>query len=68
MIAELKGYAFQNPPPLDSVNVKATVHYLEACNQLFERGILSCNGWIKTYPNPITDSIMKGYGFLSMVC
>lgn len=37
--------------------------FLEACNLVFERGILSKGGWIKNYPNPITNSIKEGFKF-----
>ena len=59
MIAELKEHLLDVP----SVEVKATVKFLEACNSLFERGILSKRCWIKDFPNPITNSIEEGFKY-----
>lgn len=39
VIAELSEYTHNNPA--DAENVKKAIEYLEACRQLFERGILS---------------------------
>ena len=41
VLTELFHYVSQSPPPSDTPNVKCTLHYLEACNKLFERGLLS---------------------------
>ena len=66
MLAELQGYASISPPPPDVCNVKAVIKFLSACNALFERGLLSKNGWISDTPNPITDSIKKDtYSFVT---
>ncbi len=40
VISELKEYSTSTPPPPYAANVALTIQYLEACNQLFERGIL----------------------------
>lgn len=39
VIAELSEYKENNPP--DAENVGKTIEYLNACRQLFEKGILS---------------------------
>ena len=41
MLSELFSYISQDPQPDDTGSVKATLHYLEACNKIFEKGLLS---------------------------
>lgn len=41
MLSELYQYVSSNPPPNDADSVRCTLAYLEACNQLFEKGFLS---------------------------
>ena len=65
VLAELQGYVNTVPPPEDVLTVNAAVKFLQACNALFERGLLSKHGWINSTPNPITNSITKGYTFFS---
>ena len=38
MISAPRGYSESQPTPPDTTSVKVTVNYLEACNQIFERG------------------------------
>ena len=40
------------------------VDYLEACNKLFERGLLD-HVRINTYPNQILDNMEEGYSFFT---
>ena len=63
VITELKEYATSSPTPLDASTVAMVVGYLEACNRMFERGLLG-HVRISTYPNQILDN-MEGYSFFS---
>lgn len=64
VIAELKEYATSSPSPSDSKEVLCVVRYLEACNKLFERGLLG-NVSIYTFPNPILNNMERGYRFFT---
>lgn len=65
MIAELREYSTTTPPPPYAANVALTIQYLEACNILFERGILGhvCI-WSGDSPM-LLQSIEKGYKFFT---
>jgi len=52
------------PPPSDAKEVLRVVDYLEACNKLFERGLLA-HVRIPTYPNQILENMEQGYSFLT---
>ena len=66
VITELKEYATGSTTPLDASTVAIVVGYLEACNRMFEQGLLG-HVRISTYSNQILDN-MEGYSFLqSMV-
>ena len=56
IISELKEYVAGSPTPLDASAVAMVVNYLEACNRLFERGILG-HVQISTYPNQILNNM-----------
>ena len=62
MISELKEYRTSTPPPPYAANVALTIQYLEACNQLFERGILA-HVRIWSGDSPILRNMEKGYKF-----
>ena len=66
VFTELKEYAASTPTPLDATAVAMVVKYLEACNRLFERGILG-HVYISTYPNHILNNMEEGYSFYQSV-
>ena len=51
--AELQEYALQEPAPNDALTVLETVKYLQACHEIFERGILGKKVLIKSMDNLI---------------
>ena len=64
VIAELKEYATATPPPSDAKEVLCVVDFLEACNKMFERGLLG-HVRIPTYPNQILTNMKEGYSFFT---
>lgn len=64
VISELKEYVSSTPTPPYAANVALTIEYLEACNQLFERGIL---GHVRIWSGDsvILQNMEKGYKFFS---
>ena len=64
MLSELYAHIHQTPPPSDKVHVEATLKYLEACNQLFERGFLS-HDRIMSMDSEIIQNITQGFKFFS---
>ena len=62
VISELKEYTAATPPPPFAANVRLTIQYLEACNQLFERGILA-HVRIWSGDSTILQNMEKGYNF-----
>ena len=64
VITELKEYATAVPAPADAKQVLLVVDYLEACNKLFERGLLG-HVRISTYPNQILSNMEKGYSYFT---
>lgn len=62
MISELKEYVNSIPTPPHAANVGLTIKYLEACNQLFERGILA-HVRIWSGDSQILANMEKGYNF-----
>lgn len=62
MISALKGYADTNPQPCDAASVKLTADYLQACNQIFERGILA-RKIVKGLNSPVLENIKDGFSF-----
>ena len=61
-MSELYNSTIQNPPPADVESVKATLHYLEACHKLFERGLLS-HEKVCDVDSKVVKSIKEGYSF-----
>ena len=59
VIAELSEYTHNNPA--DAENVNKAIEYLDACRQLFERGILSHEK--VTTDQTIVLENMSGYAF-----
>lgn len=56
MISALRGFSESEPPPPDAASVKLTADYLDACNLIFERGILS-RKMIKGVNSPVLENI-----------
>ena len=64
VITELKEYATATPLPSDTKEVLLVVDYLEACNKIFERGLLA-HVRIPSYPNQILENMEQGYSFFT---
>ena len=62
VIAELKEYMNSTPTPHDATSIGLTIKYLEACNQMFERGILA-HVRIWSGDSQILANMEKGYDF-----
>jgi hypothetical protein len=54
----------QLPPPTDAFTTQSTLKYLEACNKLFERGLLS-HAKIRSKESEALSNIQKGFSFFS---
>ena len=52
----------QQPPPTDAPQIQLTLKYLEACNKIFENGLLSHDRVTDTNCD-ILRSIREGYDF-----
>jgi len=65
VLSELREYATTQPPPADASSVLESALYLEACNAIFERGILGKGAFIKTMDNPILKSMDSGYEYFT---
>ena len=64
MISELREYSTSVPPPHFADNIELTIQYLEACNQMFERGILA-HVRIWSGDSAILKNMEKGYKFFT---
>ena len=64
MISALKGYSETEPQPPDGTMVMKTAEYLEACNLIFEKGILS-KKIIRSMDSPVICNIKKGFLFFT---
>ena len=64
MITELKEHAASLPRPANADEILLVVDYLEACNKMFECGLLG-HVRISTYPNQILDNMEEGFSFLT---
>lgn len=62
VLTELYKYVSSDPIPSDAENVRCTLEYLEACNQLFEKGFLSHNK-VCDVQCDVMKSIQKGYSY-----
>ena len=60
VIAELSEYTHNNPA--DAENVNKAIEYLDACRQLFERGILS-HEKVTTDQTIVLENMSEGYAF-----
>ena len=57
-------YTSQTPTPVDVASTVCTRKYLEACNKLFERGLL-CHTKIRDESSEVLASMDEGYTFFS---
>lgn len=64
VLSELYGYSHQTPAPRDSNSAKVTLHYLEACNKIFERGLLS-HDKVTSSSCQVILNIEEGYQFFT---
>ena len=62
MLTELFHYTNQVPAPADALSVQCTKKYLEACNKIFERGLLS-HEKILSEDSEVLKNIDEGYAF-----
>ena len=62
MISALRGYSESQPTPPDATSVTITANYLEACNLIFERGILSRQR-VKGMNSPVIENMKDGFQF-----
>ena len=62
VLGELYNYVSQQPPPTDVQQVQLTLKYPEACNKIFENGLLS-HDWVTNTNCDILISIRKGMIF-----
>ena len=67
MISALESHAESNPLPPDASSVKATAQYLQSCNLIFERGILS-KKMIKAMNSPVIENIKDGFQYFVDWC
>lgn len=57
-------YSHQIPAPRDSFSAQLTLSYLEACNKIFERGLLS-HDKVTTSDCQVVLNIQEGYNFFT---
>ena len=61
-MSELYRYVSENPTASDANSVKLTLKYLEACNKIFEKGLLS-HKRITSVDSEILTSIKTGFHY-----
>ena len=64
MLTELYAYVHQDPPPADAETTRETMKYLEACNNLFEKGFL-CHEKITSLDSTVLQNISNGYNYFT---
>ena len=57
-------YVHENPVPEDHASAKLTLEFLEACNKIFEQGLLS-HDKVDTTDCRVLKNIQKGYEFFT---
>ena len=62
VLSELYEYINRSPVPSDAASACYTHEYLEACNQLFENGLLS-HAKVCDIQGDVLVSIWKGYKY-----
>lgn len=64
VLSELHHYSHQIPPLEDSFRTQQTLAYLEACNMIFERGLLS-HDKVASSECQVVSNFWNGYSFLT---
>ena len=64
VLSELYNHVNQQPQPSDKTQVQATLSYLEACSQLFEKGFLS-HDRVMSLESDVIKNITLGFKFFS---
>lgn len=64
VLSKLYNHVNQQPPPSDEAHVQATLSYLEACSQLFEKGFLS-HDRVMSLESDVIKNISSGFKFFS---
>ena len=59
-ISALQGFSESEPPPPDTASINLTADYLDVCNLIFERGILS-RKMIKEVNSSVLENIKDGF-------
>ena len=62
MLSELYRYVSENTTASDTASVKLTLKYLEACNKMFEKGLLS-HKRITSVDSEVLTSINTGFQY-----
>ena len=64
VLMELYAYTHQSPLPTDAAATIETHQYLEACNQMFEKGFL-CHHKICSLDSTVLQNISDGFNYFS---
>ena len=64
VLTELHTYISSDPKPADVKETECTLRYLEACNLLFEKGLLS-HDKVSSRERQVLRNIKAGYDFFS---
>ena len=65
VLTELFEYTTREPPPPDRPSVQQTLAYLQACNSIFERGIIGKQAYVRSMTSPVIKNIDSGFKFFS---
>ena len=57
-------YVHENPTPEDYTSAQLTLEFLEACNKIFEQGLLS-HTKVNSTDCQVIRNIQEGYGFFT---
>lgn len=60
ILSEIYNYVHQNPPPEDSDSTKLMLAFLEACNKIFEKRLLT-HDKVTTCESQVLTNIQEGY-------
>lgn len=62
VLTEIFSHTTSIPPPADVDSAQCTLRYLESCNKIFEKGLLS-HERIKSSDSKILENIQLGFKF-----
>ena len=62
VLSELFSYTKSDPPPADLDSTLCTLRYLESCNQIFEKGLLS-HERVHKKDTSVIQNIEQVYGY-----